>query len=194
MKTLAKAIRILAKTAVVLIIAVVCMILVFDPPPLQLRDGDKFTLSVPPPPVFNGARDPIEAGLACKRKLESVTSSLFGRPEITFFDWLKRQQGRVPDRDFHLYGSKPNDTWAVKVDRATNSFCYQSPSSVEAGLTDPYCGPKIIHESDNRIVALEDRDYVVVRVIFFDKKKYTFTMTDLDETHSGGSIEYLEYH
>ena len=35
-----------------------------------------------------------------------------------------------------------------------------------AGMADAYCGPKIIHEDANRIVAFEDRDFFVVKSSF----------------------------
>jgi hypothetical protein len=92
----------------------------------------------------------------------------------------------------HLFGSKKNDTWAIKIDRSTNTVCYQRPNYVEAGMTDAYCGPKIIHENANRLVALEDRDFEVIRAIYFDKKTYTLMMTELGEMHDGASIEYFE--
>jgi hypothetical protein len=127
-------------------------------------------LSVPPAPKLDGLQHPIETGLACKHKLESYSSSAFGRPVITVFDWLKRQNGRAAERDVHLVGSKETDSWAIKVDRPTNTVCYLKPNYVQAGMADPYCGPKIIHEDANRLVALEDRDYTVVRAIFLIKK------------------------
>jgi len=149
------------------------LILFFDPPPLRLREDDKFVLSVSPARKLDGQQHALESGLACKHKFESYSSSAFGRPVITLFDWLKRQDGKAAEQDVHLSGSKRNDTWALKVDRSTNTLCYQQPSSVEVGLPDAYCGPKIIHENANRLVALEDRDFEFVRAIYFDKKTYT---------------------
>ena len=138
---LSKIARVLIIIVMLLVLAVVGSILVLDPPPLRLQEPNEFVLSVTPP-ASDGARHPIEAGLACDHKLEGDLSGLLGRPQITFFDWLKRQSGKPSERDYHLSGRKPNDTWAVKVDRATNSFCYQTRSLVGAGLTDPHCGPR----------------------------------------------------
>jgi hypothetical protein len=150
-----KLLRALGIVVAVLVLGIVCLILIADPPPLRLRDNEKVMLSVLPPPKLDGLQHPIETGLACKRKIESYTSANYGRPQITIFDWLRHQRGEPSEQDVHLYGSKPNDTWAIKLDRATKMFCYLQPSLVEAGVTDPYCGPKIIHEDANRIVAVE---------------------------------------
>ena len=54
----------------------------------------------------------------------------------------------------HLLSGKPDETWAIKVDRSTNMVCYQQPGHVRAGLTDAYCGPKIIHENAIQLVAI----------------------------------------
>jgi hypothetical protein len=177
-----------------LVLAVVGSILVFDPPPLRLREQNEFVLSVTPP-ASSGARHPIEAGLACDHKLEGHVSGLLGRPQITFFDWLKRQSGNPSERDYHLSGRKPNDTWAVKVDRATNSFCYQTRSLIGAGLTDPHCGPKIIDENASRIVAAEQHVYDLISAMVFDKKAYTLTFTGLSIAFPGvATVAYLECH
>ena len=37
--------------------------------------------------------------------------------------------------------------------------CYQQSGHVRAGLTDAYCGPKIVHENANQLVAIEDRAF-----------------------------------
>jgi hypothetical protein len=178
----------------VLILAVLVLIVIFDPPPFQLRETGEFVLSVPPP-TPSSIHDPIESGLACKLKLEGGMSSIGGRPIITIFDWLKKQSGEQQGRDFHLYGSKRNDAWAIKVDRATKSFCFQMAKNVEVGLTDAYCGPKIIHEDANRIVAIEDSDYSWITTIVFDKQKYTVRMSQLAEGDSTSTnIQYLECH
>ena len=71
------------------------------------------------------------------------------------------------------------ETWAIKVDRSANMVCYQQPGQVRAGLADAYCGPKIVHENANQLVAIEDRAFDIVRAIYFDKKKYTLMMTEL---------------
>ena len=62
--------------------------------------------------------------------------------------------------------------------------CYQQPGHARAGLTDAYCGPKIIHENANQLVAIEDRAFDIVRAIYFDKRKYTLMMTELDELNN----------
>ena len=185
--------RVLAKILTLIVLVVVGAILALDPPPLRLREENEFVLSVAAPTPDNSSRHPIESGIACEHKLEAATSGILGRPVITFFDWLKRQAGKVPERDYRLFGNKPHDRWAIKVDRPTNTFCYQRPSSVEVGLTDPYCGPKIIREDANHIVAVEDRAYEFVRVVVFDKKNYTVTMTAIDQLLQGSaSLEYLQ--
>ena len=140
---------------------VLCLILIFDPPPFRLWDEDKFVLSVKPPPTLdpNLAR-PIEDGLACKVKLDAfVGGRLLFRPVINFFDWLKRHSGAVPEKDYHLYGTKKDDAWAIKVDRATNKFCWLTANQQKAGITDAYCGPDIIREDATRIEALQDDKY-----------------------------------
>jgi hypothetical protein len=173
----------------VLLLIVVGIIAKVNPPPLRFRDVDNAALSVPPPPKLDGLQHSIENGLSCKHKLESYTSSVYGRPKITFFDWLKN----TTEPDVHMYALKPSDAWSFKVDRPTNMICYQQPGNVAAGISDPYCGAKIVHENANRLVAIEDRDFDIVRVIYFDKKKYTLMMTELDESNNtGASIQYFE--
>jgi hypothetical protein len=40
---------------------------------------------------------------------------------------------------------------------------------------------------------IEDREFDIVRAIYFDKKKYTLMMTELDESNNtGASIQYFE--
>ena len=65
--------------------------------------------------------------------------------------------------------------------------------AVKVGVTDAYCGTKIIHEDATRIVAFEDIDHSLVRVIFFDKQTYTLTMTELGENRSSGMIYFECY-
>jgi hypothetical protein len=66
---------------------------------------------------------------------------------------------------------------------------------VKAGLADPYCGPKIVHENADRIVAMEDDDFSWITNVFFDKKRYTMTMTQLSEgEYLSSSVLYLECH
>ncbi|MGA8613516.1 MAG: hypothetical protein WB760_17970 [Xanthobacteraceae bacterium] len=186
---LRRTLKILATIVVLILIS----IFIFDPPPFRLRDIDEIALSVPPPPKLDGLQHRIDIGLACALKLESTIGARFGRPEITVFDWLRRQSGKPKEKDVHLEGSRPTDLWAFKVDRTTNMVCYQKPRYVEAGMTDPYCGPKIIHEDVGRLVAVEDRDFTVVRVVYFDKKTYLLQMTEIDETpYEGPGIEYFE--
>jgi hypothetical protein len=194
LKILAKTLRVLGAIVAALIVVAIGLIMFFDPPPLRLRDDDKVVVSVPPARKLDGLQHRLEEGVACKLKLESYSSSMFGRPMITFFDWLKHSQaGHAPEPDVHVYGSKPDDTWAIKVDRSTNTVCYHRPSDVKAGIPDAYCGPKIIHENANRLVAIEDRDFEVVRAIYFDKKTYTLMMTELGEVFAGSaSMEYFE--
>ncbi len=191
--TLSKILRWLGILVGVLLLVVVGIVMKVDPPPLRLRDEEKAVLSIPPPPKPDGLQHSIENGLSCKHKLQSYTSSVYGRPQITFFDWLRHSKGEPAEPDVHLLATKPNETWAIKVDRSTNTVCYQQPAHLTGGLTDAYCGPKIIHENANRLVAIEDRDFDVVRAIFFDKKKYTLMMTELDESNNNGAaIEYFE--
>ena len=97
-------------------------------------------------------------------------SGRFGRPVINFFDWLKRQSGAVPEKDYHLYGTKKDDAWAIKVDRATNKFCWSKAGDAAVGITDPYCGPDIIREDETRIEALQANKYGTVIAVSFDKK------------------------
>jgi hypothetical protein len=115
----------------VLVLIVVGIIMKVDPPPLRLRDEDEAVLSVSPPPKLDGLQHSIENGLSCKHKLQSYTSSVYGRPQINFFDWLRHSKGVPAEPDVHLLASKPDDTWTIKVDRST--------------LTDASCGPKIAH-------------------------------------------------
>lgn len=191
---MSKAIRVLGIIAVMLIAVIVGAILVLDPPPLQLREPDQFFLSVPPPPTLDSLQHSIDNGLGCKQKLETYMSNSFGRPVITLFDWLRdRISGQLPERDVHLEISKPNNSWAVKVDRASKAVCFLMTEAVKVGVTDAYCGTKIIHEDATRIVAFEDIDHSLVRVIFFDKQTYTLTMTELGENRSSGMIYFECY-
>jgi hypothetical protein len=120
---------------------------------------------------------------------------LTGRSQITFFDWLRHQSGKVPEPDYHLYGTKVNDTWAFKIDRATNTVCYLQSGSVEVGITDPYCGPKITYENADRIVAVDNKPYDFVGVVLFNKKNFTLTMTQVSVLEQlGASIEYFQCH
>jgi hypothetical protein len=192
--TLSKVMLIVGTIITVLIVGIVGLILILDPPPLRLRDETKFVLSVPPPTPAN-THDPLEMGIACKRKLESATGSLTGRPQITFFDWLRHQSGKVPEPDYHLHGSKMNDTWAFKIDRATNTVCYEQSGSVEVGITDPYCGPKITYENADRIIAVDNNPYDFVGVVLFNKKNLTLTMTQVNVLEQlGASIDYFQCH
>lgn len=171
------------------------LILFFDPPPLQLHDEDKFVLSVPPPPKLVSVHEPLEAGIACKRKLEVYTGSMAGRPQITFFDWLRHQGGKPAEPDYHLYGTKTNDTWALKIDRAANAICYQKPGGVEAGIVDPYCGLKITFESPDRIIAVDNRPFDGISAALFDRKHLTLTMTGINVLEQlGADIEYFQCH
>jgi len=185
-----KLLRVLGVIVAALVLAIVSLIFIFDPPPLWLRGPDKVALSVPPAPKLDGLQHPIDQGIACHQRLAAYTSSAFGRPEITIFDWLRRNQGKLAERDVHLTAEKTTETWAVKVDRATNTLCYQKPSYVQAGMTDPYCGPKIIRENDKYLVALEDHNLTAA---YFDKKTYTLTMTGLSDFEgAAASIEYFD--
>jgi hypothetical protein len=193
---LSKAIRIIGAVLAILVLIVLCLILIIDPPPFRLWDQDKFVLSVEAPPALdpNLAR-PIEDGLACKVKLDAYMSGRFGRPVINFFDWLKRQSGAVPEKDYHLYGTKKDDAWAIKVDHATNKFCWLQAGDAASGITDAYCGPDIIREDATRIEALQHGKYGVVVAVFFDKKAHTATIARLAmEPPASASIEYLECH
>ncbi len=139
---------------------------------MRLWDPEKVAFSVPPAPKLDGLQHPIDdEGIACHRRLSAYTSSstFAGRPEITVFDWLRTQTGKLPEPDVHLVGRKRNDTWAVKVDRATNTLCYHKPDYVEAGMISPYCGPKIIHENEEYLAAVDDRPGAV-NAAYFDKK------------------------
>ena len=82
----------LGKIIVGIVASLLLALVIFDPPPLRLRDADEFVLSVTAPnkldPQFT---HPIEGGLACNRKLQSWTSHFMGRPVITIFDWLRRE-------------------------------------------------------------------------------------------------------
>jgi hypothetical protein len=191
---LSKAIRIVGAIVLVLIVGIIGLILIFDPPPLRLQDDTKFVLSVlPPGPV--SAHDPLEMGIACRRKLEGYTGSLTGRPQITLFDWLRRQNGKPPEPDYHFYGTKTNDTWAFKIDRATKTVCYQKPSDVEAGITNPYCGLAITFENADRIIAVDNRPFDGVSTALFNKKTFTLTMTGINVLEQlGANIEYFQCH
>jgi hypothetical protein len=189
-----KVARTVGTIIVVLIIGIIGLVLVLDPPPLRLQEETKFVLSVPAPKPAS-ARDPLEMGIACDRKLEGYTGSLSGRPQITFFDWLKHQSGQPPEPDYHLYGVKMSDTWAFKIDRATKTLCYQKPRSVEVGITDPYCGPKITFENADRIIAIEDAHYDGVSTVLFNKRNFTLMMTQISVLEQlGASIEYFQCH
>jgi hypothetical protein len=194
---LSKVIRIFGIIIGVLVAGIIALVLIFDPPPLRLRDETSFVLSVPIPtaPMSPSVHDPLEMGLACNRKLEGATGSLSGRPVITIFDWLRQQSGTASERDYHLYGTKTNDSWAFKIDRPTNTVCYQTPRGVEAGLTDAYCGPKITDENANRIIAVENKPYDFVTAILFNKKTLALTMTQINvQEQLGASIEYFQCH
>ena len=194
MSILSRTFKVLGTIIAMLILAVIGLIVVFDPPPFQLQEASEFVLSVPPP-TPSSIHDTIETGLACKLKLEGGMNSIGGRAIITIFDWLKKQSGEPQGRDFHLYGGKRNDGWAIKVDRATKTFCFQKAKNVEAGFTDAYCGPKIIHEDTNCIVAIEDNDFSWITTVIFDKQKYTVRIAQLAEGDSTStSIQYLECH
>jgi hypothetical protein len=119
-----KILRYLGIALAIIILAVIALILWIDPPPFRLQEADEFVLSIPTfsPP---GPHDPIETGLACTLKLDGGVSKYGGRPTLTIFDWIKKQYGKPPEKDIHLYGTKLNDAWAIKVDRATKSFCFQ---------------------------------------------------------------------
>jgi hypothetical protein len=190
---LSKILRWLGIPLGVLVLLIVGIVIKVDPPPLRLRDEERAVLSVSPPPKLDGLQHSIENGVSCKHKLQSYTSSVYGRPQITFFDWLRHSKGEPAEPDVHLLAGKPDETWAIKVDRSANMVCYQQPGQVRAGLTDAYCGPKIVHENANQLVAIEDRAFDIVRAIYFDKKKYTLMMTELDESNNtGASIQYFE--
>ncbi|MGC2336964.1 MAG: hypothetical protein WA625_14480 [Pseudolabrys sp.] len=190
-----KVLRIIGTTLVVLVVAIVGLILILDPPPLKLRDETGFVLSVPAPRP-SGPHDSLEAGIACDHKLQTYSSSMYGRPIITVFDWLsQRVNGKVAEPDYHLYGTKPNDTWAFKVDRATKTVCFQTPSNVKAGVSDPYCGPKITFENVDRIVAVEDRPYDWITAVLFNKKNFALTMTQINVLEQlGASMQYFQCH
>jgi hypothetical protein len=191
---LSKPFKVFGIIIAMLILAVLGLIVMIDPPPLQLQETSEFLISVPPPTPSN-IHDTVESGLACKQKLEGGMSGIGGRAIITIFDWLKKQNGQPQAQDFHLYGSKRNDAWAIKVDRATKSFCFLKAKNVEVGLTDAYCGPKIIHEDSKRIVAIEDNDFSWITTIIFDKQKYTVRIAQLAEAdYLSTSIQYLECH
>jgi hypothetical protein len=193
---LSKAIRVLGANVVILVLAVLSGILILDPPPFRLRDEDNFILSVKPPTFDRNLAGSIERGLACKRTLQTEASGAFGWPMITLSDWLKRQSGAVPEPDYHLYGTKPNDTWAIKIDRATNKFCWLRAKDAEAGITDAYCGPSIVREDATRIEALQDGKLGAVIALFFDKTTYTATIASLDwlTAPASAAITYLECH
>ena len=173
---------------------IVALVLIYDPPPLRLHDETSFVLSVPPPSPLS-AHDTLDMGLACSRKLTTYTGNLSGRPIITVYDWLRKQNGKAPEPDYHLHGEKKTDTWAFKIDRATKAFCYQRPGNVEAGIPDPYCGPTITSETADRIIAVENKPFDFVTAILFNKKTLTLTMTQINVLEQlGASIEYFQCH
>jgi hypothetical protein len=172
-----KLLRVAGTILAILVFAIVSLILINDPPPLRLWDPEEVALSVPPAPKLDNLRHPIDEGIACHRRLSAYTSSTFlWRREITVSDWLRTQTGKLPAPDIHLVARKRDDTWAVKIDRATNTLCYQKPDYVEAGMIVPYCGPKIIHENELYLAAVED-NRGAVNAVYFNKKTYTLTMT-----------------
>lgn len=178
MLRLQKLLRAFGAVVGLLVLVVVIGVLIHDPPPLRLRLDDEAVIAVPieaTPRTLGGS---IESGLSCKRKLEAYMSDAFWRPKTTIFDWLKEQNGELPEQDMHLVASKPNETWAIRVDRKTNTFCSYTARDVELGMTDPYCGPKITHETADRIVAVEDE--LNINVINFFKKKYTAIISNID--------------
>ena len=188
--------RIVGTIIVVLIVGIIGLVLVLDPPPLRLQEETEFILSVPAPKPPS-ALDPLQMGIACDRKLEAYTGfNRWGRPQITFFDWLKRQSGIPPEPDYHLYGVKMSDTWTFKIDPAIRTVCYQK--SVEVGITDPYCGPKITFENEDRIIAVEDAHYGwddAVSTILFSKRNFTLVMTQINNLEKlGASIKYFQCH
>lgn len=194
MNFLLKAIRVVGVTALVLVTGIIGLILFIDPPPFQLQDEVEFVLSVPPPRLVS-VHDPLEAGIACNRKLEGYTGGLGGRPQITFFDWLRHQSGKPSEPDYHLHGSKMNDTWAFKIDRSMKAICYQKPRDVEAGITDPYCGLLITFESPDRIIAVDNRPYDGISTALFNRKNFTLTMTGINVLEQlGANIEYFQCH
>ena len=139
---LSKAIRIIGAVLAILVLIVLCLILMIDPPPLRLWDEDKFVLSVEAPPALDpNLSGSIERGLACKLKLHADMSGRFGRPVINFFDWLKHLKQGVPQKAYNLYGTKEDRSWAIKVDRTTNKLCWSKAGDAAVGITDPYCGP-----------------------------------------------------
>ncbi len=194
---LSKAIRIIGAVLAILVLIVLCLILIIDPPPFRLWDQDKFVLSVEAPPALDpNLAGSIERGLACKLKLHADMSGRFGRPVINFFDWLKHLKQGVPQRAYNLYGTKEDRSWAIKVDRTTNKLCWSKAGDAAVGITDPYCGPDIIREDATRIEALQANKYGTVIAVSFDKKSYTATIANLDWSVPPATawIEYLECH
>ena len=194
---LSKAIRIIGAVLAILVLIVLCLILIIDPPPLRLWDEDKFVLSVEAPPALDpNLAGSIERGLACKLKLHADMSGRFGRPVINFFDWLKHLKQGVPQKAYNLYGTKEDRSWAIKVDRTTNKLCRSKAGDAAVGITDPYCGPDIIREDATRIEALQANKYGTVIAVSFDKTSYTATIANLDWSVPPATawIEYLECH
>jgi hypothetical protein len=194
---LSKTNRIIGAVLAILVLAALSLILIHDSPPLRLWDEDKFVLSVKPPPTLDrNLTRSIEGGLTCKIKLDALASGRFGRPVINFFDWLKHQSGAAPEKDYHLYGTKSDETLAIKVDRATNKFCWLRANQVKAGITDAYCGPDIIREDATGIEALQDDKYSAAIAVFFDKRTYTMTVASLNwlGPPASAAIQYLECH
>jgi hypothetical protein len=191
---LSKAIRIVGSFVLVLIVGIVGLILIFDPPPLRLQDETKFCFICPATEA--GKRSRLARNGHClRRKLEGYTGSLTGRPQITLFDWLRHQNGKQPEPDYHFYGTKTNDTWAFKIDRATKTVCYQKPSDVEAGITNPYCGLAITFENADRIIAVDDRPFDGVSTALLNKNTFTITMTGINVLEQlGANIEYFQCH
>jgi hypothetical protein len=112
-----KLLRVLAVIVAALVLTAIALILIFDPPPLRLRDPDRVALSVPPAPKLDSLQHPIDQGIACHRRLAAYTGSAFGRPEITIFDWWRSRTSKPSEPDVHLTAQQTSDTWAVKVDR-----------------------------------------------------------------------------
>jgi hypothetical protein len=190
-----KVIWVLGAVASLLALVIISGVLIVDPPPFRLRDDDKVALSIERPRTIDpGFAGSIERGLACTRRLEVSTTGRFRRPEITLFDWFKRTSGSVPDPDYHLEASKPNDTWAIKVDRTKNKFCWLRPGEVQSGMSDSYCGPNVVREDATQIEALSDGKFGSAVAVVFDKRTYTVTLTTLDWVGSPASaeIDYLE--
>jgi hypothetical protein len=195
MALLSKAIRVLVVIVAIFVLAIVGVILVLDPPPFRLHDEDNVVISIDAPKAIDpNLAGSIERGLACNRKLQTDTSGHFGRPLITVFDWLKHQSGKIPERDYHLTAARQDDAWAIKIDRASNKFCWLRASDAAAGITESYCGPRIVREDATRIQAFQDDPYGAAVAVVFDKMTYTVTITGLDwwAQPAGASITYLQ--